>query len=111
MLQAVNVRRWLAAALAAAWLTLGFLSDSVPGYSEPIWVLLCGVAAGSALALARWSTRYALLRYTLIAGFIGASRSAFYATEGIWGPAVVWAILLLTTVAAAVAIVAQSEEP
>jgi len=104
-----TVRRALVGVLAAAWLALGFLSDSVPEFNEPVWVVACSAAAGSAIALAKWTTRYALARYTAIAAAIGVARSASYAHDGAWGPAMVWLILLTTTVVAALALYAHPE--
>ena len=103
-----TVRRLLAVALAAAWFALGFLSDSVPWFSEWVWILLCSMAAGSALSLAQHTSMFALKRYTFIVAVIGSIRTVAYGHDGNWGPGVVWAIVTLTTVAAALALIAQA---
>jgi hypothetical protein len=102
------VRRLLVIILAGAWLALGFLSDSVPWFSEPTWIVLCSIAAGSALALARYTTMYSLRRYVIIATLVGVLRSAAYGLNGAYGPMCVWLILLSTTIAAALTLHAQS---
>jgi hypothetical protein len=101
------VRRVLVAILGCAWIALGFLSDNVPWFSEPFWIVACGAAGGSAFALVQYATVYALHRYTLIVAVVGGLRSAAYMTNGSWGPMLVWLVLLVTTVAAVLAISAQ----
>ena len=103
-----TIRRVITFALGCSWLLLGFLSDGVPLFSEPVWIILCTLAAGSAFALAHWTTMYALKRYTLIVVAIGGLRAAGYGHDGVWGPGVVWMIVALTTAAAALSLIAQA---
>lgn len=102
-----GVRRVLTFSLGVSWLLLGFLSDQVPWFTERIWILLCSMAAGAAFALAYYTTLFALKRYTAIVLLIGALRSAAYISNGYWGPLLVWLILSITTITAALALVAQ----
>lgn len=106
-----TIRRLLVGVIGVAWLALGFLSDNVPWFGETFWIVACGAAAGSAFSLAHWTTFHALKRYGLIAGIVGTLRSAAYATNGAWGPLWVWIILLATTFAAILALMAQRTHP
>jgi hypothetical protein len=99
-----NARRAIVVVLAAAWFTLGFVSDNVPWGSDVFWLIACGIAAGSALALAQHTTMYALHRYVFATSTIGIIRSTAYASNGAYGPMFVWVILTLTTVVAACSI-------
>lgn len=100
-------RRALVAIIGCAWIVLGFLSDNVPWFSEPFWIVACGAAGGSAFALAQYTTVYALRRYTVIVGIVGGTRSAAYALNGAWGPMCVWVLLLATTIVAVSTLSAQ----
>jgi hypothetical protein len=91
-------------ALAAAWMALGFNSGNVPWGSHTFWVIACGTAAGSALALAHYTTMYALRRYVVVTAAVGIIRSSAYASIDAYGPMFVWIILTLTTVVATCAI-------
>lgn len=102
-----TIRRLLVGVIGVAWLALGFLSDNVPWFGETFWIMACGAAAGSAFALAHWTTMHALKRYALAVAIVGGLRSAAYASAGAWGPLWVWVILLATTFAAALALAAQ----
>ena len=95
------LRRVLVTLMAVGWMTLGFLSDNVPHIDESVWVFLCSIVAGSALALVRWRSHFALNVYTAGAATVGTLRSVVYiADSGSWGPAIVWALFMLTTVVA-----------
>jgi hypothetical protein len=102
-------RRLMIVALAGAWVGLGFTSDNVPMFNEDVWVVLCTMCAGAALALARWRSAFALRSYILISVSIGILRSAAYADEGLLNPMFVWAIVTLTTVIAYYAVTARVE--
>jgi hypothetical protein len=88
----------LALALAAAWVTLGFNSENVPYGSRGFWLLACGLAAGSSVAVAWYRTLFALRSYCVIVIAIGTIRSVAYMVNlDTNGPAAVWAIMALTT--------------
>jgi len=86
------------AALATGWLILGPNSDSVPWGSDTIWMIVCALAAGAALAVARYRTLFALRSYVVITALIGAARSFAYLSDNAGGPAAVWFILTVTTI-------------
>jgi hypothetical protein len=87
----------IALALAVSWVFLGFHSDNVPYGSEGFWLGACGVAAGSAVAVARYRSPFALRAYCAVVVIIGAIRSAAYLIgAGAGGPAAVWAIMSFT---------------
>jgi len=90
---------WVGAVmLAIGWVWLMFNSDNVPAFSEGVWTLACGMAAGSALAAARWRTMFAFRTYVVITGVIGALRSWAYLENNSGGPAGVWFIVTTTTI-------------
>ena len=91
--------------LAFSWLMLGLNSDRTPWLSDTVWIIACTIVAGTALALARWQTRYALIRYTIAAVTVGILRSIAYLTTNAAGPAFVWLIVTVTTIAATAAII------
>jgi hypothetical protein len=84
------------AAVAVGWLILGNHSDRVPWGSELFWVTLTAVAAGAALAVARYRTVFALRSYVFITTAIGAIRSCAYLSSNAGGPAAVWFLFTLT---------------
>ena len=88
----------IAVLMSGAWVVLGFNSQSVPYGSDGFWLLVCGVASGSSLAVAWHRTLFALRSYCVIVMIVGAIRSIAYAVElDTNGPAAVWVILALTT--------------
>jgi hypothetical protein len=84
--------------MATAWLVLGNHSDNVPWGSDLFWVIMCSVAAGAALAVAKHRSIFALRSYVFISATIGAIRSAAYLSDNSGGPAAVWFLLTLTTI-------------
>jgi hypothetical protein len=93
--------------IAVAWIWLGFLSDNVPWFDESTWIILCSIAGGAALALARHTTFFALARYAIIATLVGFTRSLAYISIGAWGPFFVWTLVCLTTTLSALTLYAQ----
>lgn len=88
----------IALGMCAAWVVLGFNSQNVPFGSSGFWLGACGLAAGSAFAVARFRTMFALRSYCFLVVMIGAVRSIAYVVNADTnGPAAVWAILALTT--------------
>lgn len=85
------------AAIAVGWITLGQHSDNVPWGSELFWVATTGVAAGAAIAAARYRTVFSLRSYVFISSAIGALRSLAYLSSDAGGPAAVWFLFALTT--------------
>lgn len=97
--------RWLrviAVLAAACWIGVGWTStNEFVGdiFSRDAWLICCGLAAGSALSLARWGSLHALQSYTIIAVSIGALRAIAYGSDHIYGPVWIWSVFALTTVA------------
>jgi hypothetical protein len=88
----------IAMAMAGAWLFLGFNSQNVPWGSSSFWIGACSIAAGAAVAVARYRTLFALRSYCVIVVLIGIVRSSAYVVySGTNGPAAVWVIVSLTT--------------
>lgn len=85
------------ALIAAGWLALGTNSDRVPWGSELFWITVTAVAAGAAIAAARYRTVFALRSYVFITTTIGAVRSCAYLSSNAGGPAAVWFLFALTT--------------
>lgn len=85
------------AAVAVGWLILGNHSDRVPWGTDLFWVTLTAVAAGAAVAVARYRTVFALRSYVFIATAIGVIRSCAYLSSNAGGPTAVWFLFTLTT--------------
>ena len=83
--------------LAVTWFGLGFNSDNVPWFSEPFWIIGCGMAAGSALSVAVYRSLFALRSYVTVTIVLGVLRSGAYLSNSSGGPALVWLIIALTT--------------
>lgn len=90
----------VSAAFATAWLVLGQNSDNVPWFPEWVWVLACGLAAGSAISVGVYQSLFALRSYTVIVAVIGLARSLAYLNNNSGGPAAVWFITTGTTILA-----------
>lgn len=90
---------------AVAWLGIAYTSAIGPRspflqlVSPDTWVLLCGIASGSLLAVARWGTLFALKSYVVTSTAIGFLRSVSYAKEDAYGPMWVWILVGATTLA------------
>lgn len=93
--------RIVAVIAAICWIGVGSTSRNtfVDILPREAWLICTGLAAGSALALARWGSLHALQSYTIIAVSIGVLRSVAYALEDVWGPLWVWGVLVSSTVA------------
>lgn len=91
---------------AIAWLGIAYTTaNNAPGspllevVSGDTWVLLCGIAAGALLAVARWGTLFALKSYVVVSTAIGFLRSLGYAMDDAYGPMWVWVLVGATTLA------------
>lgn len=83
--------------IATGWLVLGRHSDRVPWGSALFWATICAVVAGSAMAVGRYRTVFALRSYVVMSSVVGAIRSTAYLADNSGGPAAVWFLFTLTT--------------
>ena len=113
----MNKRHWLKLMVvgAIAWLGIAYTSSRNPSayldiVSPDTWVLLCGIASGSLLAVARWGTLFALKAYAVVATAIGFLRSMSYARDDAWGPLWIWVLVGATTMALYVTLTPKAGE-
>lgn len=101
----MTVTRALLIAQAAAWLSLGLLSDAgTHGLTDETWVLLATLAAGSSLAVVRYGTVTAVRTHTGMVTLIAACALVQLLTDGRWRALAVWSVIVLqaATIAALV---------
>ena len=94
------VDRLLFAALAIMWSLLGWSSrtDSViPWAGTGFWLAGCTVVAGTAIAVVRYQSQFALRAYLTAVVGIAAARSIAYLTVERWTPLEVWIIVALSS--------------
>ena len=81
--------------LAAAWLAVGALSTNTHGLPTHAWVLITGAAAGSALAVVNYQSRFALRIHMLIVTGAALISAISLAEVGRYRATAVWCIIVV----------------
>ena len=78
--------------VGAAWFGVGWFGHA-PILSDAAWFAVCAVPAGTAVAVARHLSRYALASFVWASLIVAVARSVAYLSDGIKGPLFVWIIV------------------
>lgn len=88
------MRRLLFVALAVAWVVVGALSSETHGFDTDVWVLWCSMIAGSAIAIARHGTTFALRTHLILVAAAAVVSAWSLAEIGRYRASGVWAVIL-----------------